>query len=430
MNVISSFIFVFSVVAITLPFLSMADITTVEAELVQEVKQANKHYQQQINKIATERKKLLKQLAKEEFLLKELSVEGTLITRIKDEQNLSVEKLEQRLQEWQQQHNYLKHVISDIDAVSPVASLNELSLRIKDQVSVANFIPTDIALKNGKMMDGKMLTIGPVHIFISNDQGTGGLITQIGEQWQLAMAYDESQLLELQKLVKNQRGLLAFDTTNNRSVLLSQNKESISEHLQKGGIWVIPILCFALIAFIISVIKAVSLMRLPAISVFSDKTMGFHQQQLLKISQKFNNQKREDLLFDQLMNTKIKIEKGLSTIAITASIAPLLGLLGTVSGMIQTFKLMTLFGAGDANAVSGGISESLVTTELGLIVAIPSLIAHAIMSRRCQHYMAGLESYAIKVSHSAPIPENVPTKEQIQDDKDSGSVVHEVSHVA
>jgi len=421
MKIFSSYLSIFAVVAITLPFLSLADINQVEAELVQEIKQANKIYQRQIKKISSERNQLLKLLAKEELALKELSIEGKLITRVKDEQNLSVEKLQQRLQDWQQQHNYLKHLISDIDAITPVSSANALSLRIEEQASISNFIPTEIALKNGKMMAGNMLTIGPVHVFISDDHNTGGLITQVGQQWQLAMAYNGSQLIELQNLVKNKQGILAFDTTNNRSVLLSQNKESISEHLQKGGIWVIPILCFALIAFVISVIKAVSLMRLPEINLLSDKKMGFYQQQLLEISQKFQHQEREDLLFDQLMHTKMKIEKGLSTIAITASIAPLLGLLGTVSGMIQTFKLMTLFGAGDANAVSGGISESLVTTELGLIVAIPSLVAHAIMSRRCQHYMAGLESYAVKISHSAHTPPEV---------NKNSTLVHEVSHVA
>lgn len=422
MKTFSSYLLAFAMVAIILPFLSLADINHVEAELVQEVKQANKYYQQQIKKIASERNQLLKQLAKEELALKKLSVEDKLITRVKDEQSLSVEKLQQRLQEWQQQYNYLNHLLSDIDAVNPVSSVEELSLRIEEQGQNTNFISSNIALKNGNMMKGQMLTLGPVHIFISNDHTTGGLITQVGQQWQLAMRYDDSQLLELQNLVQNQSGLLAFDTTNNRSVLLSQNQESISEHLQKGGIWVIPILCFALIAFIIAVIKAISLFRLPAINVFSNKVMGVHQQKLFEISQKFQLQEREDLLFDQLMHTKIKIEKGLSTIAVTASIAPLLGLLGTVSGMIQTFKLMTLFGAGDANAVSGGISESLVTTELGLIVAIPSLVAHAIMSRRCQHYMAGLESYAVKVSHAVPL--------STTDTKESNTLVHEVSNVA
>lgn len=419
MKAISSFIFV---VGITLSFVSFADINVVETELLQEIKRANKSYKQQIKSIASERRLLLKELAKEELKLKTLSVEGKLITRIKDEQNLSVEKLQQRLQDWQQQYNYLQHLVADIDAVNPISSVNDISLRIEEFTDFGNFMPTTIALENGKMLAGNALAIGPVHVFISQDQSTGGLISKVGEQWQLALAYNESQLLELQNILKAKKGLLALDTTNNRSVILSQHQESISEHLHKGGIWVIPILCFALLAFVISVIKAISLMRLPAINLVSTNKMGVHQQKLLDISLQYQNQEREDLLFDQLMQSKRKIEKGLSTIAVTASIAPLLGLLGTVSGMIQTFKLMTLFGAGDANAVSGGISESLVTTELGLIVAIPSLIAHAIMSRRCQHYMAGLESYAVKQSHAPSATVHEP--------KVNSTSIHEVSHVA
>lgn len=418
MNIFSLLIVV---VGITCSFVSVADINNVEAELVQEIKQANQSYQRQIKDIARERSQLLKLLAKEEQSLKELSVEGKLITRIKDEQNLSVEKLEQRLQEWRQQDNYLKHLLTDIDAVNPLLSVSDLSQRIEEYASLDKFISTKIALKSGKMLDGEVLAIGPVRIFISHDQKIGGLITKVGEQWQLAMAYNESQLLELQNLLKTQKGQLAFDTTNNRSVVLSQNQESISEHIHKGGIWVIPILCFALIALVISIIKAIGLLRLPAINVVSDSKVGTHQQKLLDIAHKYQGQEREDLLFDQLMQTKNHIEKGLSTIAITAAIAPLLGLLGTVSGMIQTFKLMTLFGAGDANAVSGGISESLVTTELGLIVAIPSLVAHAIMSRRCQHYMAGLESYAVKKSHTAVSSQKFTN---------NSAEIHEVSNVA
>ena len=88
----------------------------------------------------------------------------------------------------------------------------------------------------------------------------------------------------------------------------------------------------------------------------------------------------------------------LGAIALTAAVAPLLGLLGTVSGMITTFKLMTLFGSGDASAVSAGISEALVTTELGLVVAIPALLAHALMSRKVKSYYSELETTAIRLS--------------------------------
>ncbi|HBP56797.1 MAG TPA: flagellar motor protein MotA, partial [Verrucomicrobiales bacterium] len=68
--------------------------------------------------------------------------------------------------------------------------------------------------------------------------------------------------------------------------------------------------------------------------------------------------------------------------------APLLGLLGTVTGIIKTFKLMEIFGAGDPKPLISGISEALITTEMGLILAIPALIAHALLSRRVAGILA------------------------------------------
>ena len=77
-----------------------------------------------------------------------------------------------------------------------------------------------------------------------------------------------------------------------------------------------------------------------------------------------------------------KIERGLVTLAILAAISPMLGLLGTVSGMIETFQSITLFGTGDPKLMSGGISQALVTTELGLAVAIPILLIHSALSSK------------------------------------------------
>ena len=65
--------------------------------------------------------------------------------------------------------------------------------------------------------------------------------------------------------------------------------------------------------------------------------------------------------------------------ALTAATAPLLGLLGTVTGMIQTFQMITLFGAGDPKMMASGISEALVTTMLGLLTAIPLVLMHAVL---------------------------------------------------
>jgi biopolymer transport protein ExbB len=76
------------------------------------------------------------------------------------------------------------------------------------------------------------------------------------------------------------------------------------------------------------------------------------------------------------------IEKGQSLIKLLAAVAPLLGLLGTVTGMIATFQSITLFGTGDPKLMAGGISQALITTVLGLVAAIPLLFVHNIISTR------------------------------------------------
>ncbi len=78
------------------------------------------------------------------------------------------------------------------------------------------------------------------------------------------------------------------------------------------------------------------------------------------------------------------LEKGLSFIAVAATVAPLLGLLGTVTGMISTFDVITLHGNSDPKLLSGGISIALVTTEVGLMVAIPLMFLHFILARRLE----------------------------------------------
>ena len=107
-------------------------------------------------------------------------------------------------------------------------------------------------------------------------------------------------------------------------------------------------------------------------------------------------------MYEKMLEAQPKVERFLSVIAVTAAVAPLLGLLGTVTGMINTFKMITLFGTGDASSLSGGISEALITTELGLVVAIPSLVAHAMLNRKAQSIMANMEKLAVVFVNGLP----------------------------
>ncbi|MGD9659863.1 MAG: MotA/TolQ/ExbB proton channel family protein [Porticoccaceae bacterium] len=96
-------------------------------------------------------------------------------------------------------------------------------------------------------------------------------------------------------------------------------------------------------------------------------------------------------LHEAVLKERPAIEAGLNLLKIIAMVAPLLGLLGTVTGMIVTFQQITIFGAGDPKAMAGGISQALVTTVLGLCVAIPIVLLHTLVNGRAQRVLHVLE---------------------------------------
>ena len=119
---------------------------------------------------------------------------------------------------------------------------------------------------------------------------------------------------------------------------------------------------------------------------------------VLRTALKNRRMKREDIenaLQETILGQIPPLERFLSTLGMMASIAPLLGLLGTVTGMINTFHTITYFGTGDAKMMSGGISEALVTTMLGLSVAIPIMFSHTLLSRFVENLIAQMEEKAV-----------------------------------
>jgi len=99
-------------------------------------------------------------------------------------------------------------------------------------------------------------------------------------------------------------------------------------------------------------------------------------------------------LDDAILKEMPALEKNLSLLKLLAGVSPLLGLLGTVTGMILTFQAITLFGTGDPKLMAGGISQALMTTVLGLVVAIPILLLHAIAATRSREIVQILEEQA------------------------------------
>ncbi|WP_410280881.1 MotA/TolQ/ExbB proton channel family protein [Halomonas campaniensis] len=89
-----------------------------------------------------------------------------------------------------------------------------------------------------------------------------------------------------------------------------------------------------------------------------------------------------------------RLERGQPLVKLLAAVAPLLGLLGTVTGMIVTFQAITVFGTGDPQLMAGGISQALVTTVLGLVTAVPLLFAHTALAGRSRHLAGVVEGQA------------------------------------
>jgi biopolymer transport protein ExbB len=91
------------------------------------------------------------------------------------------------------------------------------------------------------------------------------------------------------------------------------------------------------------------------------------------------------------------LERFLNTLGTIAAITPLLGLLGTVTGMIRTFKAITVAGVGNPAAMAGGIAEALITTAAGLLVAIPALVAYRYLRGRIDALVIQMEKESIKL---------------------------------
>ena len=107
--------------------------------------------------------------------------------------------------------------------------------------------------------------------------------------------------------------------------------------------------------------------------------------------------KIDEALSEGMLGEARRVERFGTVILVIAAVSPLLGLLGTVTGMISTFDVITKFGTGDPKMLSGGISTALITTELGLIVAIPTLLLGSLLKGWAESIQGQAEQTALKL---------------------------------
>jgi biopolymer transport protein ExbB len=107
-----------------------------------------------------------------------------------------------------------------------------------------------------------------------------------------------------------------------------------------------------------------------------------------------------EILLEVALRLRRRLDQRLALIGVLAAIAPLLGLLGTVLGMIETFDVISMFGTGNARAMAGGISVALITTQAGLLVAIPGLLMSNRLGRMSSHLKTTLDEAVATLSRN------------------------------
>ncbi|MCI5048378.1 MAG: MotA/TolQ/ExbB proton channel family protein [Aquisalinus sp.] len=192
-----------------------------------------------------------------------------------------------------------------------------------------------------------------------------------------------------------------IDPSRGQLLALSVERPTLRETIDQGGPVGYTILLVLAIAGAFGIFKLLSILGTSGAvrGQMRKKTAG-KGNPLGRIMMAYQSNTSADVetlalkLDDAVLKEVPKLEGGLNLIKVAAAVAPLMGLLGTVIGMIRTFQAITLFGTGDPQIMAGGISEALVTTVLGLVAAIPLLLIHAFASGSARSVTQVLEEQA------------------------------------
>ena len=192
-----------------------------------------------------------------------------------------------------------------------------------------------------------------------------------------------------------------LDPTSGQILGLLVREPSFRERLQQGGIVGYIIITLGIFGVLLSIERIISLgiagrkvkAQLKSETV-SDKNALGRVLRAYESNREVDTETLELKLGEAILKEVPPLQRGILIIKVISVVAPLLGLLGTVTGMINTFQAITLFGTGDPTRMAGGISQALVTTQLGLYVAVPTVLLHTVVSGRSRGIIQILQEQA------------------------------------
>jgi biopolymer transport protein ExbB len=261
--------------------------------------------------------------------------------------------------------------------------------------------PTTYLNAKGQKIDASIAHIGPFVAF--NEEGFLNYDVQTQMFIALNKQPSEASLIDSFLNASGEFSEMVIDPTRGTLLSLGSQSPSIVDRIKQGGLIGYIILFLAACGFVYSLFLLAQRLSMQAKmkSQLDNPDVADLNNPLGRVLKVYENeQTSKDLetlemkLDEAVLKELPELEKGLSIVKLLAAVAPLLGLLGTVTGMIATFQSITLFGTGDPKLMAGGISQALITTVLGLVAAIPLLFMHNILNGRSKEMIQVLDQQA------------------------------------
>lgn len=261
----------------------------------------------------------------------------------------------------------------------------------------------EVVMSNGKSKLKEIVRIGAFNLFTDghylNYQPETAQVVELARQ-------PAGKYLSYLKDIESSTvpEILPMGLDPSRGVLLGMlvNAPSLMERFHQGGLvgyiisllLLVGVLIVAERFYFLKKEKSKILSQLNSIKIDESNALG----RLIKVFEENKHESVENLelkLDESIMKSLPPLEKGIGALKLLAAIGPLMGLLGTVTGMITTFQSITMFGAGDPKLMAGGISTALVTTVQGLVCAIPMLLLHGFISGKSKEIVQILSEQSV-----------------------------------
>jgi len=307
-------------------------------------------------------------------------------------------------------------------SANTAAALDTIDLmlsRFREQIGGYTAKGEALVGESNQMVPGSFAFFGPEVYFQSENGSVAGTVrTREGSAYPITYPLPAWDKNKASALFHGQPGTIFADPSGGKALRLRETTGTVYEHIDRGGPVAYILVGVGVIAFGLAFQKLLELQKLKVDSPATvqrvldtlfdlspdeqraaiGRLKGVSRELFASGLRHLNKPKDalEEHLFAFTLRTRLHYERRLPLLSVIATASPLMGLLGTVMGMIKTFALITVFGTGNAAKLSSGISEVLVTTELGLAVAIPTLIVHGFLSHRAQKKLSLLERYAVE----------------------------------